>query len=192
MKKRLLSIIMISSIALQVVACGAAETASAEGLKVEKVVETEVTQETENAAVAVQETEKPAEAATDASIEAQAEQATDDTQKQTSDFEGQYYAGKGNLSITKQEDGSFLIEVWWGISAAQHGEWVMHGKYDGADTITYNDCVKHEYTLKDNGEVDTDETIYTDGTGSIKIVDSNTIMWTDDMEHVADDTPMTR
>ena len=184
MKNRLLSIILISFMAFQVVACGTAGVAGKEGMEAEKAVEAE----------AAQETEKTAEAETDAdtTAEVQAPQATDATQNQIYDFEGQYYVGKGNLSITQQEDGSFLIEVWWGGNAAQHGEWVMHGKYDGADMITYNDCVKHEYTLNENGEVDLDETVYTDGTGYIKIVDKNTIMWIDDEEHIADDVQMTR
>ncbi|WP_022767408.1 MULTISPECIES: hypothetical protein [unclassified Butyrivibrio] len=180
MKKKFLSIVMVSFMALQIVACGEADVASAEVPEAENVAETEVAQETE----------KPAEADTAEIVETQIPQSAD--QAQASDFEGQYYAGDGNLSILKQEDGGYLIEVWWGINAAQHGEWVMHGKYDGTDTITYSDCVKHEYTLNENGEVDTDETIYSDGTGSIKIVDASTIMWTDDMEHIADDVPMTR
>ncbi len=168
MKKKFLSIVMVSFMALQIVACGEADVASAE----------------------VPETEKVAETDTAEIVETQIPQSAD--QAQAADFEGQYYAGDGNLSILKQEDGGYLIEVWWGINAAQHGEWVMHGKYDGTDTITYSDCVKHEYTLNENGEVDTDETIYSDGTGSIKIVDTSTIMWTDDMEHIADDVPITR
>ena len=155
---------MITFMTFQVVACGSADVASAEGLQVERLDEAEIETET----------------------------STDDAQTQDADFVGQYYVGDGNLSILQQEDGNYLIEVWWGINAAQHGEWVMHGKYDGVDTITYSDCVKHEYTLKDNGEVDTDETIYTDGTGSIKIVNNSTIMWNDDMEHIADDVEMTR
>ena len=171
MKKKLLSIIMVSFVALQVVACGEADVASAE----------------ENAVVETQTSEAPQTTET-----SQTTEATETAESQTPDFEGQYYAGDGNLSILKQEDGSYLIEVWWGINAAQHGEWVMHGKFDGADTITYSDCVKHEYTLNENGEVDADETIYEAGTGSIKIVDASTIMWNDEMEHIADDVPMTR
>ena len=190
MKKKLLSIIMGSFMALQIVACGSAEAASAEGLKVEKVAE--AAKETADATETPQETEKASETATEAAVETQNAQADDATKNQASDFAGQYYAGDGNLSITRQDDGSYLIEVWWGINAAQHGEWVMHGTFDGVDTITYSDCVKHEITFNENGDVESDETIYSDGTGSIKIVNDNTIMWNDDAEHVADDVEMTR
>ena len=186
MKKRLLSIIMVSAMALQVVACGAADVASAEGVEVEAVTDAEAG--AAEAALA----EFEAANGTQEIVETETPLTADATQSQTYDFEGQYYVGKGNLSITQQESGDFLIEVWWGDSAATHGEWVMHGKFDGVDTITYSDCEKHEYTLKDNGEVDTDETVYTNGTGSIKIVDANTIMWNDDMEHIADEVQMTR
>ncbi len=108
-------------------------------------------------------------------------------------FEGQYYAGRGNLSITGQGSNEYLIEVWWGSSAAEHSEWVMHGQYDESTaTITYSDCEKHDYTLKEDGEIESDVTAYTDGKGSIKIVDDSTIIWTDEEDHIADDVPMTR
>ena len=178
MKRKLLSIIMVSFVALQVVACGDADVAGAEVPVMETIDAAEVAPQTE---------ETP-----EAEAAPEAEQAQAPAADQASDFEGQYYAGDGNLSILKQEDGSYLIEVWWGINAAQHGEWVMHGQYDGTDTITYSDCVKHELTLNESGEVDADDTIYEAGTGSIKIVDASTIMWNDDMEHIADDVPMTR
>ena len=189
MKKRLLCIIMVSFMTLQAVACGSADVASAEGLQVEKVSEAEESNDKAVEAEVVQQDENASEAETVAAVETQTENTT---HNQVLDFSGQYYAGKGNLSITKQEDDNFLIEVWWQTNAAQHGEWVMHGKFDGVDTITYSDCVKHEYTLNDNGEIDVDETVYTDGTGNIKIVDDSTIMWNDDMEHIADEVEMTR
>lgn len=191
MKKKLLSIIMVSAVALQVVACGSTDAAKTESPEFETVVETEATETpavTENVATEVQETAP----ATENEVAAEPAQESGD-QNASYDFEGQYYVGKGNLSITNVGEGNFLIEVWWGSSASEHAEWVMNGRYDDATkTISYSDCVKHEYTLKDNGEVDTDVTAYTNGTGNIQIVDNNTIIWTDDMEHIADDIPMTR
>ena len=181
MKNRLISILMLSALSFQLAACGSAQTASAEGVDFEAVAEApaEATEAANTEGAEAAATEAPAE--------------TEPVQAQDLGFTGQYYAGKGNLSITQQEDGNFLVEVWWPDSAATHGEWVMHGEYDeSAKVIIYSDCVKHEFTLKDNGEVDTDETVYTNGTGSIQIVDENTILWNDDQEHVADDAPMTR
>ncbi|WP_026528884.1 hypothetical protein [Butyrivibrio sp. VCD2006] len=124
----------------------------------------------------------------DDEVEAQA-----DGQADVQSFEGQYYAGRGNLSITAQNDGRYLIEVWWGSSAAEHSEWVMNGEYDeSSKTITYNDCVKHDFELGEDGEIIRDDIAYENGTGSIQIVDDNTINWTDDQDHIADDVPMTR
>ena len=109
MKKRLLCIIMVSFMALQAVACGSADVASAEGLQVEKVSEAEESNDKAVEAEVVQQDENASEAETVAAVETQTENTT---QNQVLDFSGQYYAGKGNLSITKQEDDNFLIEVW--------------------------------------------------------------------------------
>ncbi len=193
MKNKLISIIMMSALAFQLVACGSAETAKTEGVEVEKVTETQAPEENSSEE---ENTEAVEESAEEVSIEEEVTEETSqegETQDQAYDFEGQYYAGRGNLSITDVGDGNFLIEVWWGSSASEHSEWVMNGKYDeSAKTITYSDCVKHDYTLKENGEVESDVTAYTDGTGSILIVDDSTINWTDDQDHIADDVPMTR
>nr|WP_297709076.1 hypothetical protein [uncultured Butyrivibrio sp.] len=194
MKNKFVSIIIMAVLALQVVACGASDTAKAGALEFESIAET---REDDGQGADLQEpvavTESEAESTNtepEANEEANAE---DDSQIQRYDFEGQYYAGRGNLSITQEADGSFLIEVWWGSSASEHSEWVMTGTYDeGANRITYSDCVKHDYTLKENGEVDTDVTAYTDGTGNIQIVDGSTIVWTDDQDHIADDVELTR
>ncbi|WP_022762967.1 hypothetical protein [Butyrivibrio sp. AD3002] len=116
-----------------------------------------------------------------------------ESQGQVQSFEGQYYAGRGNLSITGQGDDTYLIEVWWGSSASEHSEWVMHGTYnESTQTITYSDCEKHDFVLNENGEVDTDDIAYTDGSGSIKIVDDSSIIWTDDQDHIADDLTLER
>ena len=194
MKNKFVSIIIMAVLALQVVACGASDTAKAGALEFESIAET---REDDGQGADLQEpvavTESEAESTNtepEANEEANAE---DDSQIQRYDFEGQYYAGRGNLSITQEADGSFLIEVWWGNRASEHSEWVMTGTYDeGANRITYSDCVKHDYTLKENGEVDTDVTAYTDGTGNIQIVDGSTIVWTDDQDHIADDVELTR
>ena len=191
MKNKLIGILMLSAVSLQLAACGSGATASAEGVDFETVTETEVQAEategpSAEAEAAVTETPVETEVAADA--------AQDNAgQAQDISFVGQYYVGKGNLSIMQQESGDFLVEVWWGDNAATHSQWVMHGKYDeSAKVITYSDCEKHEITLKDDGEVEADETAYTNGTGSIKIVDENTILWTDDQEHIAADVPLTR
>ena len=108
-------------------------------------------------------------------------------------YAGQYYVGKGNLSISPEGADGAMIEVWWGSSAAEHSEWVMHGTFDESTmTITYSDCEKHDYTLNEDGEVEKDETAYSDGTGSIKINNENSITWIDDQDHIADDLEMTR
>ncbi|MBQ7614779.1 MAG: hypothetical protein IJU77_07005 [Butyrivibrio sp.] len=188
MKKRLVSIIMMSVFACQLVACGAGGAAKAEGVQFEAVAEGQET------TAQGQETGSQGQAAETAGNAAEdTQEAAQENDSQAVDFEGHYYAGKGDLSITNMGDGNCLIVVSWGNSAAEHSEWGMSGIYDeSAKTITYSDCVKHDITFNENGEVENDVTVYTDGTGNIKIVDGSTIIWTDDKEHIADDVPMTR
>ncbi len=108
-------------------------------------------------------------------------------------YAGQYYIGKGNLSISPEGADGALIQVWWGSSAAEHSEWVMHGTFDeSTKTITYSDCEKHDITLNENSEVEKDETAYTNGTGSVKINDNGSVIWIDDQDHIADDLEMTK
>ena len=194
MKNKFLSTIIMTSLALQLVACGAKDTGAAETELME--AQTEAMAETEQMEVEaeVAASENVEETTENATIENSAEELTvEEGQRQVQPFEGQYYAGRGNLSITGHDDGEYLIEVWWGSSASENSQWVMHGKYDeSTGTITYSDCVKEDFVLGDNGEPTSDEIAYTDCTGSIKIVDDSTIMWTDDQDHIADDVPMTR
>ena len=196
MKNKLLSTIIMTSLALQLVACGVKDTGAAETELME--AQTEVTAETEQMEVEaeVAASEKIEETTENATVENSAEEISEEeseSQRQVQPFEGQYYAGRGNLSITGHDDGEYLIEVWWGSSASENSQWVMHGTYDeSTETITYSDCVKEDFVIGDNGEPTSDEIAYEGGTGSIKIVDDSTIMWTDDQDHIADDVPMTR
>lgn len=192
MKNKFVSIILMSALALQVVACGASET-KAESLEFETVSEKQEADMQETGTQGAEEAVEAVEAVSD-SVSPENEVAVENEDPgQSYDFEGQYYAGRGNLSIISKGNGNFLIEVWWGSSAAEHSEWVMTGTYDeGTNVISYSDCEKHDFTLKENGEVDTDVTAYTNGTGNIQIVDGSTIVWTDDQDHIADDVQMTR
>ena len=198
MKNKFLSTIIMTSLAFQLVACGAADTAK-EAEATQSADTAEVQVEAEQMEAEVQETGLGEAVTEDVTEEETAEEViveeatSEEGQRQVEAFEGQYYAGRGNLSITGHDDGEYLIEVWWGSSASENSQWVMHGQYDESTaTITYSDCVKEDFVLGDNGEPTSDEIAYTDGTGSIKIVDDSTIMWTDDQDHIADDVPMTR
>ena len=198
MRNRIVATIVFASLALQLTACGAAESTAEPEAAIEREQKEIIEEETsaENADVAEDATSEET-AATEV-IEPEEEPLSstfedEDIQEKRMPFEGQYYAGRGNLSITGKGSDGYLIEVWWGSSASEHSQWVMYGDYDEAtNTITYSDCERHDFTLQDNGEVDTDITAYTDGTGSIQIVDDSSIIWIDDQDHVADDITMTR
>ena len=116
----------------------------------------------------------------------------EDGQNPVMNFIGQYYAGRGNLTISAEGSNGALIQVWWGSSAEEHSEWTMHGTFDeAAMEITYSDCEKHDFVVDDNGEIVSDETAYTNGTGKIVINEDYSIVWIDDQDHIADDLTMT-
>jgi hypothetical protein len=201
MKNRIIATLIFASMAFQLVACGAANSTEEPEAIIERQEKEIIEEESSENADAIEGEaveEATAEAATEV-IEPEEEplsampSSEEDIEQQRMPFEGQYYAGRGNLSITGEGDDGYLIEVWWGSSASEHSQWVMYGDYDEAtNTISYSDCERHDFTLKDNGEVDTDITAYTDGTGSIQIVDDSSIIWIDDVDHIADDITMTR
>ena len=171
MKNKLISSIALITLAFQLVACGSTDSAQA-------------AEPSEPAFEAVSETE---------SVKEEETNVAEVSQTETKNFVGQYYAGRGNLSILEGDADDYLIEVWWGSSAAEHSEWVMHGKYDeSTNTITYSDCERHDITVNESGEVEIDDTAYTNGTGSIKINADDSITWIDDQDHLADDLPMTK
>ena len=102
---------------------------------------------------------------------------------------GTYSAERAQVVVEASGSDEGKVTVTWANGAAQTDKWVMTGTFDNSTlTLTYKNGVKTEYTYKDNGDVASEKTIYTDGTGTITFNDATglSLTWNDNKEHVAD------
>ena len=78
----------------------------------------------------------------------------------------------------------------WSSSAWENSTWMMSGTFD-PETLQfeYHDCVKTDYKYKDDGDVESQEEVYTGGHGFMffKEGDPLSLTWQDDQEKVAED-----
>ena len=189
MRKRFLTLMVISAKTISLAACGkkasddettkkATETTTTAVETVEESFETE----------AVTETEAPTEAESETETEAptETEEDTDESDENTSEFDGTYVetmAGKGTISISTTGDTS-TIEISWAGSAFEVSTWTFSGTFDENGTLTYDNC-KKEVTVYESEEDYETTTDYQDGCGSITIKDG-VLTWDDEEEQIAE------
>lgn len=118
------------------------------------------------------------------------EESADDGQNPVMNFVGDYVCGRADIFITAtdEENGANAI-VTWGGSAAENSSWVMSGTFD-AETLQfeYHDCVRTNYVYNEDGEVESQEEVYTGGHGFMTITEGDplTLVWQDDQENAAE------
>lgn len=102
-------------------------------------------------------------------------------------FEGKYYSDRCYISFEKGEGDKVNIKAGWSGSYNMAEEWTMTGTYDSASyCIEYTDCVKKDVVYKDVNEVEKEDTIYSDGTGTFLFsISGDSVTWTDKKEDVA-------
>ena len=114
----------------------------------------------------------------------------DDGQNPIMNFVGYYVCDRANVFISADgEEGASAI-VTWSSSAWENSTWMMSGTFD-PETLQfeYHDCVKTDYKYKDDGDVESQEEVYTGGHGFMffKEGDPLSLTWQDDQEKVAED-----
>lgn len=119
------------------------------------------------------------------------EPAADEGQNPVMNFVGNYVCGRACILIgATDESNGANATVTWGSSAAENSTWVMSGTFD-PETLQfeYHDCVRTDYVYGEDGEVASQEEIFTGGHGfmTFKEGDPLTLTWQEDQEHVADD-----
>lgn len=120
-----------------------------------------------------------------------AEPAADEGQNPAMNFIGNYVCGRASILIgaTDEKNGMNAM-VTWSSSAAENSSWVMSGTFD-PETLQfeYHDCVKTDYVYGEDGEVQSQEEVFTGGHGIMTFADGNPLKltWQEDQEHVADD-----
>ena len=119
------------------------------------------------------------------------EEAADGGQNPAMNYVGNYVCGRAAILIgaTDEENGMNAI-VTWSSSAAENSTWVMSGTFD-PETLQfeYHDCVRTDYVYKEDGEVDSQEEVFTGGHGFMTFAEGDpiTLTWQEDQEHAADD-----
>ena len=86
------------------------------------------------------------------------------------------------------EGSSAIIHIHWSGSAWEYAQWVIVGELDTETlTIRYTDCIKTIVTMNDQGLIDTEETVYEDGTGTIVFNEDGTFTWHEDQSEYDED-----
>ena len=119
-----------------------------------------------------------------------AKEAADEGQNPVMNFIGNYSCDRANIFIgaTDEETGT-TATVTWGSSAWEESTWTMSGDFDPEELVfEYHDCVRTDYVYDDNGEIKSQEDVYTGGHGFIVFAESDplSLTWQDDQEHMAD------
>ena len=106
-------------------------------------------------------------------------------------FAGSYaeeIAGRGSMEITRNNDGTYSVQVDWSSSAFEKNSWNFSGEFDGRGTMNYTNCRKTTVAFDENGDYACDScgimtpyTTYTMGSGRIKFLDEGVLEWHDDM-----------
>ena len=110
-----------------------------------------------------------------------------DWQNIAMNFIGEYQWERAHALVEAEGDDGVKITIEWGGSAWSLAKWVITGKLDPETlTVNYTDSVKSEITYNGNGEIEKEDVIYTDGTGSVVFNDNGTFTWKDDRSEYGD------
>ena len=101
---------------------------------------------------------------------------------------GDYQCGRAHAQVTSFGEGRAFIVVEWGSSAWELTRWILVGELDTeTGTIRYTDGTKSNLTYDDSGEATEEETVYTDGTGTIVFNGDGTFTWHEDQSGNGED-----
>lgn len=105
------------------------------------------------------------------------------------DYEGTYYesiAGRGNITFTKSDAGSYTVEIRWSSSYAEMAAWDLTATAAEDGSLVYDDCVRSTITFDEAGN-DSSVIEYENGTGKFYLEDG-ALHWIDDVDHSGDDS----
>lgn len=110
-----------------------------------------------------------------------------DWQNIVMNFIGEYQWERAHALVEAEGNDEAKITIEWGGSATELSRWVITGKLDPETlTVNYTDSVKSEIIYNGNGEIEKEDVIYTDGTGSVVFNDNGTFTWKDDRSEYGD------
>lgn len=115
--------------------------------------------------------------------------AQEEGQNPVMNFVGTYAHDRAAIFVEAGEGHQAKFTVRWGNSAAETVEWNMSGEFDEETmTVEYTDCVKKNLVFGTDGKVQSEETVYENGTGRIIFSEEGSLhlSWEDDQEKAAE------
>jgi len=112
----------------------------------------------------------------------------DEYQNPTMNFVGPYVADSAEMDVSAAGKSDAEFKVEWSKEDSTVSVWTMSGEMD-ADTFTveYENCEKTDYVYNEDGSVESETSVYDDGTGRIIFnPQDGTLVWEDEKEHAAD------
>ena len=104
-----------------------------------------------------------------------------DWQNPVMNFVGEYQCERAHALVECSGSEDALITIEWGGSAAESARWDIFGRLDTETlTIEYSGVTKSIVTYDDNGEIESQEPEYEDGTGTITFHNDGTFTWHND------------
>lgn len=114
----------------------------------------------------------------------------EDGQNPVMNYVGPYVCGRAYVVVTAEGNDGASAVVTWSSSAWEHSTWTMSGTFDEKTlTFEYNDGIRTDYVYGEDGEVASQEDVYTDGHGTMVFSEGDelSMTWQDDKENVAQD-----
>ena len=103
-------------------------------------------------------------------------------------FIGEYQCDRAHAVVECEGTDSARIKIHWGGSAWDAAEWVIVGKLDlDTLTISYTGASKTSVTYDWDDEIESEEKVYEDGTGTIVFHDDGTFTWHEDQSEYGKD-----
>lgn len=103
-------------------------------------------------------------------------------------FVGPYIADGAEMEVSASGKSDAEFKVTWSKEDSSVSVWTMSGELN-TDTFTveYSNCEKKECVCNEDGSVESETTVYDDGTGRIIFnPQDGTLVWEDEKEHAAD------
>lgn len=95
-------------------------------------------------------------------------------------YAGSYYeesAGRGTMTVTRNSDNTYSVEISWPSSASETNYWNLTGSIDNKGNLNYTNCRKTAKVINTGDSY----TVYSAGSGSLKFGNCGVVTWTDNM-----------
>ena len=111
-----------------------------------------------------------------------------DWQNPVMNFIGEYQCDRAHATIECMGKDEAIITIEWAGSVSDYAHWDIYGHLDAETmTIAYDGCTKSHIVYNKDGEIESEEQEYDDGTGTITFNDAGTFTWHEDQSETGTD-----